>query len=153
MKATKEKISEAYAILDSARLDKMEVRERFGVIRALRPMKKVTADLNDFREDAVKRLRPEGFGEVEKRLEEIRTLPADRQEEALRDPANTPALRANLEYGKAVSDCIRDELTKEIDLGFEPLSDEALGRLMESNPEWTAAQIMTVCDILGGVAP
>lgn len=146
------KTVKAFRTLDAAKLSRMDTAQRFALIKALRPMKKVTGDFEDFRDDALRRLRPEGFDKVEAVIGRLREMPEPERSRAMADPANADAARLYDAYGREVDGCLGEEAAKETELEFEPLSDEAFGTLLESNGDWTAGLAMELQDILCGEA-
>lgn len=141
-------IDTAYSRLDKAKYDKMATSDRFALIKAMRQMKKVAKDFEEFREDAAKRLRPDGFDAVENKINEIRNLAGEEQTKALTDPANADALKKNFEYQNSITECIKEEAEKEVSLDFAPLSEEAFGKLIDGNPDWTCGVALEMEDIL-----
>ena len=151
-KTTIGKTVRAFRTLDGAKLSRMDTAQRFALLKALRPMKKVTSEFEDFRDDAFRRLRPEGFGEVEAAIGRLRGMPEPERSRAIADPANADAVRLFDDYGREVDGCLGEEAAKETALEFEPLSDEAFGALLESNGDWAAGIAMELQDILCGEA-
>lgn len=137
-----------YDVLDNATLGKLEVPERFTYIKALHALKKINGDFNDFREDAVKRLKPEDYDAIAEKVGKFNKMKPEEKEAALNDSAMTAALDANGEFMRQLNECLGDELDKEVEVEFAPLSEEAFGRLMESNGAWTAGTIMAAQELL-----
>lgn len=136
--ATKKTVNDivtAYRIVNNAKLGKMEDAEKFALIKAVRQLKKVDTDFQDLLKDAQEKLKPEGFDALAAKLQNKEGLTAE----------ETAALN---KYNKDVADCVNDELGKEIELDFTPLSEEALGRLLASN-DFAVNEILTVEDIIG----
>ena len=150
MKATVKKIAEAYALLDRAKYSKMESADRRLLIKAMRAMKKTALDYEDFKQDSMKRLTPENAEELVRIIEEFNAFKPEERANALSDPKFAEALEANAEYSREVSECLREEGSKEIDLDFTPFSEDAFGALMDSNPEWSMGQAMLAEEILCG---
>lgn len=61
---TIERVINVYKALDGAKMSKLETADRYLLIRALRPMRRIDADFAEFREDAVKRLRPDNYDDI-----------------------------------------------------------------------------------------
>ena len=150
MKTTTGKVSEAYALLDSAKYSKMESKERIALIKAMRQMKKVAEDFNGFRQDAVKRLMPENFEDIANRINEFNAMSQQERVAAVEKPEYADALRANAKFQNDVESCVAEEGAKEIELAFEPLAADAFVNLLDSNPEWAVGQAMLVEDMLCG---
>lgn len=146
----KETIVNIYQALDNATLGKMETADRFVFIKALRPLKKVIVDFNDFKEDAVKRLKPENYDTIAEKVQKFNGMSREDKEAAINDKEYADALKANGEFNLNIDKCLREELDKEVELEFAPLSEDAFGKLMESNTEWNAGVIMAIEDLLCG---
>jgi hypothetical protein len=58
-----EKVLVVYNLLNVAKLGALEDADKFKVIKILRVLKPVATSFDDFREDAVKKLKPEGYDE------------------------------------------------------------------------------------------
>lgn len=135
MKKTVEKIVTVYRILNSAKISKMEDSEKFAFIKAVHQMKKVSADFEDALKDAQEKLKPEGFDEIVNKPHSKEDLNAE----------ETAILE---KYNEDVTNCVNDELKKEVELNFSALSEGAIGRLISSN-DLTINEILTIIDIIG----
>lgn len=144
----KQTIINVYQVLNDASLGKMEVTDRFAFIKALRPIKQIYTEFNDFREDAVSRLKPENYEKIVENVQKFNQMSQEEREDALKDKEFAASLQANGEFNLNVEMCFRDELAKDIELEFAPLSEEAFGKLMESNQQWNAGQIIELQDLL-----
>lgn len=144
-------IAKAAAILAEARLTGMDDADKFTVIRALRVLKPIRQQYEDFVQDAAKRLRPEGFDRLEQMKREWNE---QHKGQKYKDLTEEELLELNdinqqyNDYNSKVEDCIREESMAEHTLSYARLSDEALGKLMAANPEWTAAAMLLVTDAL-----
>ena len=145
MKTTTAKVANVYPLLDKAKYTKMENADRKALIKAMRPLKKVSAD---FREDAIKRLRPENFDKIAELIDKFNTLPQEERKVAIADPEYQKAFKVNGEYNTAINDCLSEEFDKEIELDFTPLTEDAVDRLLDSNTDWTVGQAMAVEELL-----
>lgn len=148
MRTTTDKAVAAFRLLNAAKTSKLEPSDHMSLIRALRPLRPVATEWDEFVKDAVKRLRPEGYDTHETEMTRLRSMPAEEQAAALKDEKSRRAVEAEKAYNEAIEECLKTELDKETELSFTPLSDEALGRLMASN-DWTAEQALAVADFLG----
>lgn len=125
----------AFRLINTAKISKMEDSEKFALIKAVKHLKKVGTDFEDFLKDAQERLKPENFDKIAAKYQSKEELTADEM--------------ATLnKYNKDVADCVQGELDKEVELDFEPLPEEALGRFIASN-DFTVAEIMNISDVIG----
>lgn len=148
MKTTVEKVANIYPLLDKAKYTKMDNADRKALIKAMRPMKKTATEFNDFRDEAIKRLRPENFDKVAELIDKFNSLPQEERKQAIADPEYQEAFKANGEYNNAINDCLKEEFDKEIELDFTPLTEEAVDKLLDSNTDWTLGQAMAVEELL-----
>lgn len=135
VKKTVNDIVTVYRLINSAKVGKMEDAEKISLIKAIRHLKKVGVDFDDFLKDAQERLKVEGFDAIVSKVQEKKGL----------TPEETATLN---KYNKNVENCIKEETEKEVELDFEPLSDEAINRLVASN-DFSVGEIMSIFDMLG----
>lgn len=134
-KKTTDQIVTAFRLINTAKIGKMEDTEKYAIIKATRKLKKVGTDFDDFLKDAQEKLKPEGFDAIVSKMQAKQEL--------------TSAESATLnKYNKDVSDCLADELKKEVELDFEPLSEEALGHLYASN-DFSLSEILAIEEVIG----
>ena len=141
----------AFAALNGAKLAKMEDKEKFTLIKAMKVMKPIKNDYEDFVKDAREKLKGDNHEDMVKRVEEWRTKHADTK------PADfTPAELKELneintyfnDYNKKVEECVKDEARKDVSPDYARLAEGAFGRLLESNPDWTMDRIVLLSDVL-----
>lgn len=141
-------VANAYELLDKAGYSKMDNADRSALIKVMRPMRKIHSDFSDFRNDAVKRLRPDGFDKVGELIDGFNAMGQEERKAALADQKYRDALKANDEYGRAINDCLKEEADKEVELDFAPLGEETFGRLLDSNPGWSMGQALLLDNLL-----
>lgn len=129
-----ESIVAAYRLICEAKLNKMEDSDKFLLIRIARKLKKTATDFNDFLQDAQKKLKPDGFDAI--------TFKIQNKEELTYEENNKV-----VKYNQDVSECVKDELEKEVELDFEPLSEEAFARFVSSN-DFSVSDILVINDII-----
>lgn len=148
-------IVNAYNVLNAAKLTKLADADKFTVIRAMRELKPIHTDYEEAVKDAQERLKPEDFDALQKRAADWNATHKDKQLKDL-----TPEERTTLDginaayrdYTSKVEECIRDIAEKEKELDYTRLTQNAFGKLLESNPDWTMQQILAVADALEGEA-
>lgn len=141
-KAMKKTITVEFAIaafnnLRTAKVGKMKDSEKFTVAKALRSLRPIAKSFNDLTEDIREKFKPENFDDLVKKTGEEGRGSAEQDE----------ALRELNRYNKSVNDCINQEIEKEVEIDIEPLSEEALGRLVASN-DFNLETIMALRDVL-----
>ena len=148
-------IVNAYNVLNAAKLSKLADADKFTVIRAMRALKPIYTGYEDAVKDAQERLKPEDFDALQRRAADWNATHKDKQLKDL-----TPEERTTLEgintafrdYTSKVEECIRDLAETERELTHTRLTEEAFGKLLESNPDWTMKEIFPVADALEGEA-
>lgn len=124
-----------FRLINTAKLGKMEDAEKFQLIKAVRQLKKVATDFDDFLKDAQEKLKPEGFDAVAGKFQKRAELTHEESEMWNK-------------YQKDISDCLKDEVEKEIELDFEPLNKDAVSRFVASN-DFSINEIMAIEDVIG----
>ena len=145
-------IVNAYNVLNAAKLAKMQDTDKFTVIRAMRALKPIQTDYEAAVRDAQERLKPEDFDDLQKKAADWNATHKDKKLTDL-----TPEERTTLDginaayrdYTEKVEQCVRDLAETERELTYTRLSEEALGKLLESNPDWKMQEILAVADVLG----
>lgn len=145
-------IVNAYNVLNAAKLTKLADADKFTVIRAMRQLKPVYTGYEEAVKDAQERLKPEDFDALQKRAADWNATHKDKKLSDL-----TPEERTTLEgintafrdYTEKVEQCIRDIAETEKTLDYTRLTQDAFGKLLESNPEWKMQEILGVADVLG----
>ena len=145
-------IVNAYNVLNAAKLAKMQDTDKFTVIRAMRALKPIQTDYEAAVRDAQERLKPEDFDDLQKKAADWNATHKDKKLTDL-----TPEERTTLDginaayrdYTEKVEECVRDLAETERELTYTRLSEEALGKLLESNPDWKMQEILAVADVLG----
>lgn len=125
----------AYRLINPAKLTKMEVKERYALILITRQLKKVATEFDDLLKDAQEKLKPAGLDAIVGKVEEKKGL--------------TPQERDVLKrYNKDVSDCVKPELDKEVELDIVPLGKEAMEHFFDSN-DFSVGDVVTIMDVIG----
>lgn len=148
-------IVNAYNVLNAAKLSKLADADKFTVIRAMRALKPIYTGYEDAVKDAQERLKPEDFDALQKRAADWNATHKDKKLTDL-----TPEERTTLDginaayrdYTSKVEECIRDLAETERELTHTRLTEDAFGKLLESNPDWTMKEIFPVADALEGEA-
>ena len=147
MKATVKEIADAYALLGRAGYSKMETADLILFNKAMRPLKKIALEYEDFKADSMRRLTPENAEELLKTLDEFNAMKPKERAVAVRETKFAEAIKANANYNKALMECLKEEDTKVVELDFAPLTEDGFVRLMMSN-QWNMEQVMLAEGIL-----
>ena len=145
-------IVNAYNVLNGAKLAKMQDTDKFTVIRAMRALKPIQADYEAAVRDAQERLKPEDFDALQKKAADWNATHKDKKLTDLTPEERTTLGGINAayrDYTEKVEQCVRDLAETEKTLDYTRLSQDAFGKLLESNPEWKMQEILGVADVLG----
>lgn len=124
----------AFRMVLKAKLTKMDEAEKKTMNRALRSMKKVATEFEEFLKDTSEHLRPEGLDAIAAKIQEKKELTEEE-----RTVWN--------KYNSEVSSCLDDELKKEHEL-FETFTEETIDRFFASN-DFTVSEMMFLSEYFG----
>lgn len=131
-------VIEAFVLLGKAEMSKCQAKEKFAVIRTKSRLKPIVEAYETTDQEAVKSLRPDNFDALVEMEKNIDTLSAEDRERVE---------SAGLEYNRQITDFRREALEREVEVEVETLDEEALGRLLESNPSLTVSQCETLMTV------
>ena len=134
----------AYNALTGSKLTKMGGEGKIKVVKIIKAMKPVATEYEDFRKDALERLKPEGFDKMAEKAQQW-------QKEG-EDTTLTATERAEInqffaDYQAEVDKCLKEEVEKEHELEFKKLTGEEFTSLCDGN-DWTAGQMLELMDIV-----
>lgn len=141
-----------YNLLNAAKLGAIEENdEKFKIILILRELKTVANGFEDFRKDAVDKLKPEGYddkilvwNECSEKLQlgvKPEKLPMSAEEFV------DTTYKIIKPFNTALNDLIEKEGEKEVELEFEPISEESVMKLGVAN-DWTMGQVVALSEIV-----
>ena len=141
----------AFSALNGAKLAKMEDKEKFTLIKAMKALKPIKKEYEDFVKDAREKLKGDNHEDMLKRVEEWRTKhndtkPADFTAAELKE-LNEINTYFN-DYNKKVEECVKEEADKEVSPEYVRLSEDAFGRLLTSNDDWDVEKMMLAAEVL-----
>lgn len=137
-KMTVETAVTAYNALKEGKVTRMESGEKISVVKAVRALKPTATGLADFVEEAREKMKPEGWEEIEKKTENFKNLPEEER---------VAVNKEIVAYNEAVDKCVKEELSREVEVDFQPIGEEAFGRLIDSN-DFTLNVITTLQEAL-----
>ena len=147
----KNNVLRVYNLLNAAKLGAIEENdEKFKIILILRELKTVANGLEEFRKDAVEKLKPEGYddkilawNECSEKLQlgvKPEKLPMSAEEFV------DTTYKIIKPFNTALNDLIEKEAEKEVELEFEPISEESVMKLGVAH-DWNVGQI----DMISGL--
>ena len=142
---TIEKIVIATNLLKDAKLTKMEDADKYKTIKAMKVLNPVSEEYNEFLDLTREKLKAENFEEMQ---EKARKWQAEGEKTTLTEEERIEINKFFADYQKSIEECIKEEIAKEKELDYTPLSEDAFLKLAASNPDWTMQQIMAVEEVL-----
>lgn len=136
----KEDILKGYAIVNEAKLSKLDDIAKFKVIKACKEMKPIVTELQEFEKDAREKLKGDEHDAMIKQAEQWK----DEGENTTLSIDERKALNKYFEdYNEKVTKCLVDELKSEYDATWKKLSEEELKKFVASN-DWNVQQTIAV---------
>lgn len=138
-------IKNAYNLINTAKLTKLSSTDKFKVIKAIRVLKQIAIDFEEFQKDAMERLKGEEHDDIVAKATQWKS---EGENTTL---TTAERIRVNtylLKYQKDVDLCISDEANKDNELTYDRLSEEALGQFLDSN-DFAVSDILLIQDALG----
>lgn len=142
-------IVDAYSVLKAAKLSKMDDKDKYKVIKAMREMRPVSEKFEADLKEGNEKLKDERYEEMNEK--------AVKHNEAVRDGKTEETLSSKelrqldiyfSAYKKEVDVLEKSLEDEDFPVKFEKLSEEAIYKLWESN-DFTCEQMMILEDALG----
>lgn len=137
-------VVEVYNTLNGAKLSKMEDKDKFLVIKAMRQLKPISTAYEEFVKDAQEKLKGDNFEDIQKKAQKW-------QEEGENTSLSLEERREiNTylnDYNNKVVECLKEEVEKDNELNYEKISEDAFGKLVSSN-DFDVKTIMNLQDAL-----
>lgn len=130
-------ILNAYALVNEAKLTKLEDSDKFVVIKACKVMKPIVEDLQGFEQDAKKKLAADDHDKMVEVFNEWRKEAKEPNDEQKK------AIEYLNEYSKKVNECLYEEFNKDVEATWEKLSEDGLKKFVASN-DWNVQQTISV---------
>ena len=143
-----EQVMTAFNILNAATYKKLDDADKVKLWKIARAMKPVAKQFEEDSKDAAEKLKPEN---LDAQLEKARDYEAKRQNGDNDLPMTDAEYQAFIRdlwtpFNQLVAKAVREFADKEVEIEFEPLSEEAFGKLMASN-DWTIQK----ADVIGNL--
>lgn len=140
----KKDILAAYALVNNAKLTKLEDDGKFKVIKALKEMKPIVEDFQDFEKDARKKLEGENHEEL---VGKAQKWQEDGENTTLTIKERKALDKYFAEYNDKVVACLKEEMEKDVNTNYAKLSEEELKKFIASN-DWKVNETISVMDVL-----
>jgi hypothetical protein len=142
-----EKVLGAYQVLNTAKYTKLDDGDKIKVWKIARAMKPIATKFDEDSKDAAEKMKPEGCDEKLHDAQEYERVTKDVSADASNLKMGAAEYNAFINtlkgYNKLVTDAVKDFADKEVSVSFEPLSEDAFGKLMASN-DWTMEQTVEI---------
>lgn len=119
-----------YKLLNDSKLTKMEDKDKFIVIKAVRKFKPIAADFEDLKKDVQEKLKGENFEEMQKKALQWNE---EGDKTTLTEDERKEVNMFFYEFNKNVKECLKEETEKKHELEYEKLSEDAFGKFISSN--------------------
>ena len=123
-------VVEVYKLLNEAKISKMEDKDKFLVIKAMRQLKPIFTSYEEFVKDAQEKLKGDDFEENQKKAQQWQTE-GEKTTLSLEERVHLNTYFSD--YTKKVNACIHEEEEKDNELTYERLTEDAFGKLIASN--------------------
>jgi len=149
VKIKTEKVLAVYNILKDASYQKMTDDDKIKLWKVARLLKPTATKFEDDCNDASKKLKSEGFDE---RLEKAKDYELKKRQGDTDLPLTEVEYMTFIngewaKFNRLIADAIKEFADEEVELEFEPLTEEAFACLMSSN-NWKMDQAMTVSELI-----
>ena len=145
----------AYNVLNTAKYGSMEDADKIKVWKITRTLKPIATKFDEDSKDAAEKMKPKyegGFDETLQKAQEYERMIRDPKADTKKLPMGAAEYDAFInefkKYNELVGKAVEEFATKEVELSFEPLSEDAICKLMASNTDWKMAQVMAISDIV-----
>ena len=149
-----EDVLKAYQVISTAKYGKLDDADKIKVWKIARAMKPIAEKFREDTEDAQEKMKPtEDFDQQLMKAQEYEREIHKTDFDATKLPMGAAEYGKFVEefkaYQKLVTETIKEFAEKEVTVEFEPLTEDAFGKLMASN-DWTLEQVATLGEIICG---
>ena len=143
-----EKVLAVWQVLGSAKYTKMEDADKIKVWKISRVLKPIAEKFDDDSKDAAEKLKPtEDFSDRLQNAQEYERVSKDASADASKLKMGAAEygefIKELQNYNKLVGDAVKGFAEKEVEVEFEPINEDAFGKLMASN-DWNFEQVMAI---------
>jgi hypothetical protein len=146
-----ENVLAAYRVLGGAKYAKLSDEDKIKVFKICIALKPIATKYDEDSKDAAEKLKP--FDDYDEKLAEAQEydrVSRDKNADASQLKMGAAEFNAFVKemnhYQDLIGKALKDEMEKEVEVEFEPISEDALLKLMNSN-DWTVAQAMAVGEV------
>ena len=144
-----EKVLQVYNVVNTAKYTKMNDDDKVKVWKIVRILKPIATKFDEDAKDAAEKLRPsEDFTERLQKAQQFEKAKKEGKDyDGMASAEYAQFIDEFKEYNDLVNKAVKEFADTIVELEFNPISEDAFGKLMSSN-EWTMEQVMLVGDII-----
>ena len=152
VKVETQKVLLVHRILASAKYGKLDDADKITVWKIARVLKPIADKFEDESKDAAEKMKPtEDFADRLQKAQEYERIIKEKDSDASKLPMG-PAeygdfMKEFQKYNRLVNEAVKEFAEKEVEVEFEPVTEESFGKLMASN-EWTVDQAVVLGEFL-----
>ena len=141
----------AYRLLGSAKYGKLADDDKIKVLKICIALKPIATKYDEDSKDVAEKLKPsEDYDDRLAEAQEYERVSRDKDADASQlkmGPSEfNEFVKEMNHYQDLISKALKDEMEKEVEVEFEPITEDALLKLMNSN-DWTMAEVMAVSEV------
>jgi hypothetical protein len=140
-----------FNVLNTAKYGKLEDQDKIKVWKIARMMKPIATKFDEETKDAAEKMKPgDDFDDRLQKAQEferLRNTNGDMSKAPMGAAEYQEFITEFKNYQKLVNDAVKEFADKEVEIEFEPVSEEVFGKLMSSN-DWTVDQTTTLGDFI-----
>ena len=144
----------AYNVLNTAKYGSMEDADKIKVWKITRALKPIATKFDEDSKDAAEKMKPKDndFDETLQKAQKYESMMRDSKADAKELPMGAAEYNDFIEnvwkpYNKLVGKAVEEFADAKVKVEFEPLTEEAFGKLMASN-EWAFGQAVALSEII-----
>lgn len=139
---------EAYKILKGAKLTKVEYNDKFKVVKAMISLRPVAEKYEKDEKDGLDALKGENFEAMqEKATKHNEATQSGKKEDMLSYDELRELNKFFADYQKEAGEFIKSIQDKDVEVSFDKVSEEAFGKLVDSN-DFTGEDIMKLYEAI-----
>lgn len=133
-----------YSIIKSAKVSKVaEDAEKYNIIKAIRPLKKIAEEFESWQKDAIETLKADNHDEMVAKAQKWQAEEKEGKEISLTEAERIELNKYFYKFNNDVNKCMSDELNKENELDITTIREKSFEQLISSN-DWSVEQIMQI---------
>lgn len=150
-KVKTEMLLAVFNVLNTAKYAKLDDADKIKVWKIARQMKPIATKFEEETKDAAEKMKPgDDFDDRLQKAQEFERL-RNTNGDMSKSPMGAAEYQAFItefkKYQKLVNDAVKEFADKEVEIDFEPVSEDVFGKLMASN-DWTVDQATTLGDFI-----